>query len=179
MAQINIDELPIVPSGDVRSTSVLILNTTDSNGQTYTGQMAVPDFMAAISGGASQVKVATLVIPSAQVLTLNGTPVDFDITVPTGYYVQPVSAPVLKASYNSAAYATNTTLQVFLASADPMFEQDVLGFTDDVFQPIETNYTASRVLAINQVPYVTVATGNPTAGDSDITITLTYLLIPA
>lgn len=177
MSQVPISQLPSVPQSDVRSTSRLVLDTTDANGVAYTGTISVSDFLTgALGGGVFQ---SSLSIPSASVLTANATPIAFGITCPTGYYVK-VLAVDMNATYASAAYATNTNIHIRTVGVTDAQAKGAsfLSFSANTFTPfnIETG-------AANGVTFVDgadveffVATGNPTAGDSDITIYLTYRL---
>jgi len=123
---------------------------------------------------------ASLTIASADVLTLNTTPVPFGLTVPTGYYVF-VDYANIRATYNSAAYATNTTIELWAVGATrAQKQQNLLSFTSDTNGLIAT--LAGQVNSLQYVDgadiEVTVLTGDPTAGDSDITIDIVYSLIP-
>jgi hypothetical protein len=120
------------------------------------------------------VQYAKLTITSAEVLALNSTPKAFGLTVPTGYYVQLVSAQ-MKATYNSVPYATNINLEVGFSGVKPIFLDDVLGFNSNRFANLD--YESSGVISAASDVIVSVNNGNPTAGNSDITIYLTYILV--
>lgn len=131
------------------------------------------------SGTASaQLKKATLTIASAQVLALNTTP---QIIVPAvvGKAIK-VTSGFIKATFNSAPYATNVDLQVINTSASataPQLEGKI-DFVANNFQSLVEYAPATAVaqqLVINDNLEVFVKDGNPTAGDSDITITVFYL----
>ncbi|HSG62811.1 MAG TPA: hypothetical protein VLA24_15405 [Pseudomonadales bacterium] len=120
------------------------------------------------------VKTAQVTIPTAEVLTLFTTPKPFGITVPTGYYVQPLSAQ-LKATYGGTPYATNIALEVGFNGVKPIFN-GALNFNSNVFQNLE--FEPSGTVIDNADVEVSVNVGNPTAGNSNITVYLTYILIP-
>jgi len=117
-------------------------------------------------------------IPSADVLTLNTTPIELvpaqganEIIILTGYQIY--------LEYNTTAYATNGDLQILLGTL-------VLDTTPDTFLfsavdkfKFETNFDATNDLTefVNQPLSIQVDTGNPTAGDSDIRIFGTYKVI--
>jgi hypothetical protein len=124
---------------------------------------------------------AKLVIPTAQVLTLNSVPVAFGLTVPSGYYTQVLGASA-SIVYNSAAYATNTQLQLTNGGAAALgtignnFLASTVSKTTTSYSPENPTAGQTQVLSATDV-FVIARTGNPTAGDSDITVYLTYVLI--
>ena len=122
-------------------------------------------------------------ITSAQVLTLNGTPVPFGISVPAGFYISPLRADCY-IDFNSAAYATNTNLRIRAVGATA---GDFIIGANGILAAVGNTFAglAMQNGAANSINFITAAdfevfvpTGNPTAGDSDITIYLTYMLIP-
>jgi hypothetical protein len=122
---------------------------------------------------------AKLVIPTAQVLTLNSVPVAFGLTVPSGYYVQPISVAA-SLDYNSIAYATNTRVGIrFIGAANGLsvFGNAFLSSASDAFFSIGHSSPTGTNVIVNTDIEAYVETGNPTAGNSDITIYLTYTLI--
>jgi hypothetical protein len=125
--------------------------------------------------GDGGVQVAKLTIPTAQVLTLYTTPVPFGITVPVGYYAQLLSAQ-MKATYGGTPYATNVTLEIGFPSVKAIFTDAVLGFNSNAFVNMDFESSGAQVSATDVV--VSVNAGNPTAGNSDIDLYLTYMLIP-
>jgi hypothetical protein len=127
-----------------------------------------------VINGTGGIQYAKLTIPTAQVLTLFTTPKAFGLTVPTGYYVQLVSAQ-MKATYNSVPYATNIDLEVGFSGVKPIFTDNVLGFNSSTF--VNLDYESSGVISAASDVIVSVNGGNPTAGNSDITIYISYLLI--
>jgi hypothetical protein len=127
-----------------------------------------------VINGTGGIQYAKLTIPTAQVLTLFTTPRAFGLTVPTGYYVQLVSAQ-MKATYNSVPYATNIDLEVGFSGVKPIFTDNVLGFSSSTF--VNLDYESSGVVSAASDVIVSVNAGNPTAGNSDITIYISYLLI--
>jgi hypothetical protein len=125
------------------------------------------------------VKTAKLVIPTAQVLTLNSVPVAFGLTVPSGYYVQPISVAA-SLDYNSIAYATNMRVGIrFIGAAAGLsvFNNAFLSSASDAFFSIGHSSPTGTNVIVGTDLEVFVETGNPTAGNSDITIYLTYVLI--
>ena len=122
---------------------------------------------------------ASLDISSAQVLALNTTPLTI-VPAVSGYAIEAVSV-VVSIDYNSAAYATNTNLLIMTdTSGNPQYKQDsLLTQTFDAAWkfPEVTPSTGTQLIA-NKALTVTVATGDPTAGDSPIKVFVNYRLIP-
>lgn len=122
---------------------------------------------------------AKLTIPTAQVLTLNSIPVAFGLTVPSGYYVQPTSIAA-SLDYNSIAYATNTRVAIrFIGAASGLsvFNNAFLSSASDAFFSVGHSSPTGTNVIVNTDIEAYVETGNPTAGNSGITIYLTYVLI--
>ena len=126
---------------------------------------------------------ASLTIASADVLTLNSTPLTI-VGAVAGYAIEVVSASV-KIAFGSVAYATNTTLQLQIAGADDNVGQignNILLATVDqissAYAPSNPSSGQTQVLA-NAALQVKAANGDPTTGDSDITVYVNYRLIPA
>jgi hypothetical protein len=137
-----------------------------------TGTVVYKDGISYVTG--QIVKTATVNIPTAQVLQLFTTPKAFGIDVPTGYYVQPISAQ-LKATYAGVAYATNIALEIGFAGVKTLFNGS-LGFTSNTFVNLELEPDGAIVSDADL--YVKVNAGNPTAGTSNIDVTITFALIP-
>lgn len=126
----------------------------------------------------SGIYLASLNIPTASVLTLNATPLTIVAAAGVSKYIEVLSAS-FKATFNSVAYATNTSLVIQTATAtDHQFiSGNALNFTTSCFKKFvdAANNTAggSQIVA-NQPVQVKVDTGNPTAGNSDITVYVSY-----
>jgi len=124
---------------------------------------------------------ASLTIASADVLTLNTTPLTI-VGAVAGYAIEVVSASV-KIDNPSAAYATNVGLELICSGAT---ERQAVSNTalnasvtsvrrlaiDSTFAATDTQLIANADLLV-QVP-----TGDPTSGDADITVFVNYRLIP-
>jgi len=118
-------------------------------------------------------------LSSAQVLALNTTPITL-VGAVAGYAIEAVSVSV-KLDYNSAAYATNTNLLIMTdTSGNPQYKRDSLltQTSDVVWKFPEVAPTTGTQLIANKALTATVATGDPTAGNSPITIFVNYRLIP-
>lgn len=125
------------------------------------------------------VHCAELVIPTAQVLTLNGTPLTLVAAPGAGYAIE-LTEVSLKMVFNSVAYATNTTVQVIANGAtayQAQFNSAVLASASSTWNTIAKQALSGTNIIENTALQVKVATGNPTAGDSDIKIYLQYRII--
>lgn len=124
---------------------------------------------------------ASLTIASADVLTLNTTPLTI-VGAVAGYAIEVISAS-FSLDFNSTAYATNTylALQTKNAGAAQITSNELDGTTSRIMRFLEpVNPAPSQTqLVVNSPLQVTVLNGNPTAGDSDITVFVNYRLIPA
>jgi hypothetical protein len=122
----------------------------------------------------------SLTIASADVLQLNSTPLTIVSAPGAGYAIEVLSTSI-NLTYNSAAYATNTTIQVESNGATtPQFR-----LLNGINQTISSHRSLGRYVSANTETQiienadlmVTVASGDPTAGDSDIEILVLYRII--
>jgi hypothetical protein len=125
---------------------------------------------------------ASLTIASADVLTLNSTPITI-VGAVAGYAIEVVSASV-KIDFNSAAYATNTTVSLICSGASSVQYRinaclNATTTSHRVGEQSTASLASDTQLLTNSDLHVYVAGGNPTAGDSDITVYVNYRLIPA
>jgi hypothetical protein len=124
---------------------------------------------------------AELTIASADVLTLNSIPLTIVSAVP-GYAIEVVSASV-KIDFNTTAYATSTDINVVCSGAtQSQLKDDVLASTVSTLRKLlpVTGLSATDTQIIqNSALLVSVGSGNPTTGDSDVTVYVNYRLIPA
>ena len=122
-----------------------------------------------------------LTIASADVLHLNGTPLTI-VSAVSGYSIEVISASV-KIDFSTTAYATNTFIQLITNGATTaQYGAGIINATvatTKKLPEISTTTTTTTQLIANADLHVSVKTGDPTAGDSDITIFVNYRLIPA
>ena len=127
------------------------------------------------------ISCATVTIPTAEVLTLNSVPVAFGLTVPTGYHVEILGASAT-IQYGSAAYATNTQLQLTNGGAAALgtignnFLASTVSKTTTSYSPTNPTAGQTQVLTATDV-FVTNTTGEPITGDSDIAVGITYRIV--
>jgi hypothetical protein len=123
---------------------------------------------------------AKLTIASADVLTLNSTPLTIVAATGVGTAIEVISANVLM-TYNTTAYATNTNIIIKNSGAtDEQFGAAILNATVNMqkkLQEVTTSTATDTQIIENTSLQVSVRTGNPTAGDSDIAVYITYRII--
>ena len=129
----------------------------------------------------SGVFYATKNIAKADVLTLNGTPIEIVAAPGAGKAIELVNWSI-SITFVSAAYATNTDLQLKTDTAN-----EAQGISAEILLSTATRKikggftivsgTTNTQIIENKALQATVKTDNPTAGDSDITIYLTYRII--
>lgn len=128
------------------------------------------------ANGCVCVKVAELTLTTAQILAGFTTPVQFGLTVAAGVYIKPLSIDLFS-DYAGVAYATNINLRVRAVGSSTYISSYDISFAADQFAPLSISGTAGIqfITAVDLEAYI--ATGNPTAGTSDITLYMTYLEI--
>jgi hypothetical protein len=124
------------------------------------------------------VRQASLTITTAQVLALNSTPLTIAAAPGAGFAIDVLSAS-MKMTYNSIAYTTNIQLELFTtgATAPQVFWASSLGLSSSAITRSQNTSGSANQLIENAALTVTVATGDPTAGDSDITVYVSYRII--
>lgn len=116
------------------------------------------------------IKVAKTTIASADVLTLNATPVEL-VPAPAAGHVLDIISIVGRLTFSTTAYTTNLNLQVNVGGTAISSNSDLLA---DVATTIRKfALTAGTLIDANNME-ITVQTGNPAVGDSDIDIYVTY-----
>ena len=125
--------------------------------------------------------VATLTIPTASVLTGFATPLTIVANPGSGRYIEVISASS-QITFVTTPYATNTTLQLICNGADVAQVQDTAILLSSVtkntkFKDVTSATAGQTQLLSNTALMVKVATGNPTAGDSAITVSVVYRIV--
>lgn len=135
-----------------------------------------------IKAAFGNVQAAELSIPTASVLTLNGTPLEIVAAPGAGYAIQLVAAS-FKLTYNSIAYATNTDLQLIADTATIAQVKTSSGAINGtvtqhiILGEVPSPGTTDTQIIENKSLKVQVPTGNPTAGNSDIKVYVLYRII--
>ena len=160
------------------ASGLLIYNTDDSQFEYYNGSA-----WANMSSGLGSTQSVTVAIGSAQILAGNTTPVQLIAAPGAGLAIIPISA-VVKYTYITAAYATNTSQVIYL---------DTLNGSDNVLILIQTMLTQTanksavrsansavdeNSIIANKALMWAIETGNPTAGSGRLDITVIYTTIP-
>ena len=157
--------------------NVTLINTfdaeiTESNSMYINGVVLNADSL-------NQTKTVT--IPSASVLTLFTTPYLLIPSPGAGYYIQVLTA-ACKVNFNSIAYAVSTSLNIYTDTATRV--QHTLNNTLNaslsrisVSSQQGISAAADTQLISNKGVYLQAQVANPTLGNSDIIIYLTYRII--
>jgi len=124
---------------------------------------------------------AKLTIATADVLTLNTTPIEIVAAPGAGYAIEVVSASV-KIDNPGAPYATNVGLELICSGATERQAVSLSALNASVTSvrrlAIDSTFTATDIqLIANADLLVKVPTGDPTGGDADITVYVTYRII--
>lgn len=124
---------------------------------------------------------ATVTIPTASVLTLNATPITIVAAPGAGKYIEVISATA-QMTFVSAAYATNTTLRLICDGASVAQLQDTAILISTVtkntkFKDVTSATAGQTQIIANAALEVDVATGDPTLGDSDLTVIVVYRIV--
>jgi len=123
------------------------------------------------------VNSAQITLTSGQILAMNSTPITL-VTGVAGSEIQLISAS-MHLKWNSVAYATNTTLAIGTTSdPDGQAQLNCLAATSDImgtFGLVTTGTSANMHTGENLV--VSVASGNPINGNSQIVIDVMYRLV--
>ena len=124
---------------------------------------------------------AKLTIATADVLTLNSTPLTIVSAQGAGTLIEVISASA-SIDFNTTAYTTNTALQLSLGG-DAILGQIGTNFLASTVSKTTSSFTRQSATAgqtqslENSALIVTNSVGDPTAGDSDITVYVTYRII--
>jgi hypothetical protein len=126
-------------------------------------------------------QTSTITIPSASVLTLFTTPYLLIPSPGAGYYIQVLTA-ACKVNFNSIAYAVSTTLNIYTDTAtrfQHVFSNALNATVSRIGVSTQQGVSAAAdtQLISNKGVYLTAQTTNPTLGNSDIIIYLTYRII--
>lgn len=130
---------------------------------------------------AGQTLTAKKTLTAAQVLAFYATPVAFGLTVPSGYYVNLVSAQ-LGVDFNTTAFDTNTGVAIGAVGADSYIARHAAALDTNVSRVVEmakasdltANYTQFMDGADLEIYGLVGAALN---GDSPVDIYITYNLI--
>ncbi len=128
-----------------------------------------------------EIKCASVNIPTASVLTLNATPVQLVAAAGAGTLIDIISVSG-HLDYQTTPYATNVDLEI-IASGASVAQFGSSFFINgtvakyDKFEPTGVAVVSNDNMVANADINVKVRAGDPTAGDSDITIYALYRVI--
>lgn len=126
------------------------------------------------------VKVHTEIIPSADILTGNTSPITLSIPRLAGQGIGIIGTPVFSISFAGAAYASNTVVELGYDGADvAMFSCDILGRTATGVKNgvIITSVGDAQSQILDDADLVwKVTSGDPTAGGGLSTVTFAYVI---
>lgn len=124
------------------------------------------------NGGTATLKSITVNIPTAEVLTLNTIPVDVSSSIVVAGKGLKVVSAICKIQFNSVAYATNTNLVLGCSTTYP---QASCSINASISTWLNMDLLSGAIIVPNDILSISVETGNPTAGNSDISIVIYYL----
>lgn len=127
-------------------------------------------------------KVAITTLTSAQILASNTTPIA--IVPASGVNtINVISSITVTCTFVTTAYATNTNVSVYYPSAiDKLFvAMDLLGFATSGVSQLDRFYVGAQTFqyVANEILYLNTNSGNPTAGDGTMKVTVIYQTINA
>lgn len=116
------------------------------------------------------IQTIKVTVTSAEILDAYDTPVELIPAPAAGFYIDPISI-VHKFDYDTTAYATNTSGKIVLSDEGSVCDIDLTRANSDVQKTGGSDFVTDGAMLF------TVETGNPTAGDSDLIIFITYQVI--
>ena len=178
MSDINVNDLatlsPSALDGDYYG--IVFTPNGDTNKVVFEDAVA----QANSNNGCVCLQEASLTIASADVLQLNSTPLTIVAAQGAGTAIDVVSASMLM-NFNSVAYATNVQLSLKTDGSTDYQADSRINNTANTIRKFAIATTLASATATqlveNAALQVTVTTGDPTAGDSDITVYVTYRVI--
>ncbi len=111
-----------------------------------------------------------ITVTSAEILDAYDTPVELIPAPPAGFYIDPISI-VFRFDYNTTSYATNTNSFITFGV------QNVSSKIDLTIADSDMGKVELKGEGFSGAMEFTVKDGNPTAGDSDLIIYITYQII--
>ena len=156
----------------------IIQNIADGNVYVMNGTTAAPTWFALPSTASITTKVH---LTSAQILALNGTPIQL-LPAPAAGTVYQVLAVMGRMNFLTAAYATHTALDVTDAtSGDILFSDSatLLAATSTKVATLIPNANSGAGVVVTAAGAINaaVATGNPATGAGSLDLYLTYKIV--
>lgn len=123
-----------------------------------------------------EIRTVKVTVSTGEILALNGTPKTLIAAQGAGTLIEVLSCTYF-IDYNSAAYATNTTLELMMSTAVLSTSTSILANTADTYQVQSNINLTTNVNIVNQPVTLKVPSGNPTTGNSPVYVYLTYRVI--
>lgn len=165
-------QYPAASTGDYADATTFLIANSD-------GEIKQASLDGLMTNYGSDIRSASLLIPTADVLQLNTTPQTIVAAQGAGTAIEVISASV-KIDFNSAAYATNTDIVLIcnLATTEQV-AADINASTSSTkkFKIVTAGSASDTQLIANAALQVSVANGDPIAGDSDITVYVLYRVV--
>ena len=167
-------EYPAATAADYANATTFLIQNADGTTKLATLEGLGSNFFC-------NLKCASITIPSADVLQLNSTPQTIVPAQGAGTMIEFVSG-FGHIDFNTTPYATNVKLEIKNTTAT-IAQSEHSNFLNatiekyDKFIPRQTAIASNENMEVNQDLVVTVDIGNPTAGDSDITVYVLYRVI--
>ncbi len=120
------------------------------------------------------IKSATKTITSSEILSLNTTPIEVIAAPGSGKAIQVVGALAETASSVGSSYGTNTDLGLFSSGAGTEQALNTGILLASAAEKSIFSIVDSGIAADNNAINAKVKTGDPTAGDFDVKITVLY-----
>jgi hypothetical protein len=124
---------------------------------------------------------ATLTIPTASILTLNSIPLQIVSAPGAGKYISILSASACMETYAGTPYATNTILMLICDTATLRVASSSILVSIVVnnlpFALVTGGGATDTQMPANKALNVSVLTGDPTAGNSNIKVKVLYNII--
>ncbi len=138
-------------------------------------QQSTKAYIDSVLATASLRQTSVINISSAELLSLNGTPKEL-VAAPGANKIIALHRIIIKYTYSTAAYATNTTLETIYAgtSASPASAAGVIGQSVDVVSIGAISTVTSTSDLTNKALQLRVSTGNPTAGSGTLKVIVDY-----
>jgi hypothetical protein len=160
------------------ASGLLIYNTDNSQFEYYNGSA-----WASMSSGLGSTQSVSVAIGSAQILAGNTTPVQLIASAGAGLAIIPISV-VVKYTYITAAYATNTIQSIYFDTLD-IGANNLIDFgsiltetaNKSAIRIVQSAIDENSVIA-NKALMWAIQNGNPTAGSGRLNITVIYTTIP-
>lgn len=179
-----IDTAGSITNAALAAGAVTDAKVTDVSGTKLTNatvSLAKLDSSLQLTISAIQIYTVTRVVTSAEILTGNATPIDLIAAPGAGFAIHVISVTE-QVFFNTTVYATNTTYDIKAQTATVGQYRSTGGLLATVntkrIVPQFTTFAAGSTQIVENVPIqFFVPAGDPTAGDSDIEITLNYRVV--